>query len=410
MDRFKVLIIEDDKTANEQLAKVVKKEGFEVIAAMNGKEGLKRFTEEKPDIVITDLKMPEMDGMEVMHTIKSSSPEMPLIVITAFGETDTVISAIREGALDYLKKPLDIDQLSIALGRAKEKVSELKKTIPYPTLLLAEDEKATRERLARILENEGWEVFQASNGEEAIELFQRHKIDVVLLDIKMPKKDGLQTLHEMRNLTDDFEAVILTGYGDESNAIQALRDGAINFLRKPIDLDQMIIAVEKANEKLSTSRALRFRTRELILSREIIAKITAEKQIVVDVREHILKQEATHYAQSLLEAIPVSMVVINRDMCITYINSNLKGALGYSPEDIDETFMAKLKKIGINNISKDTIIEISKKLFDAEEGSIEKIYTSKYAYLILTKITIIDMGRIDDVVLIALRGERAMAN
>lgn len=82
-----------------------------------------------------------------------------------------------------------------------------------------EDEETTRTRLGRVLEKENWKVFLASDGEEGVKIFTENKIDVALIDIKMPKKDGLQTLHELRGITDDFEAIVLTGYGDESAAI-----------------------------------------------------------------------------------------------------------------------------------------------------------------------------------------------
>ena len=92
--------------------------------------------------------------------------------------------------------------------------------------------------------------------------------------IQMPKKNGLELLHELRTMTTDFEAIIFSGFGDEKSAVQAMRDGAINFILKPIDLDQLVISVERAMERLKTSRALKYRNRELELTREVIASMT----------------------------------------------------------------------------------------------------------------------------------------
>lgn len=405
MEKYKVLVIEDDETAREQLAKVIQKEGFEVVVTEDGRVGLEIFKNERPEIVITDLKMPGIDGLEVMRTVRRFSTNVPIILITAYGETDTAISALREGALDYLKKPLDLDLLILSLGRAKEKIFEYKKVPLFPNLLLADDEEMTRRRIARVLEKEGWKVFQASDGEEAMNVFQQTKIDIVLLDIKMPKKDGLQTLHEMRNITDDFEVIILTGYGDESSAIQAMRDGAINFLKKPIDLDQMIVAVEKAIEKLTSDRALKYRIRELELAQEIIAKITAEKEIVVDIRSY--QKQAGDFAQKLLDAIPVGLVVLDKEMKIRYANRHFAEVIEYQTEQIDEEFIKRLGKAGgIRELSYDSLMSTVNKLFESPIGTLESINIGKDAYLTLTTMTILSEEKEENVALIAIRGEK----
>ena len=405
MEKYRVLVIEDDETAREQLARVIQKEGFEVVTAEDGQVGLKIFRKEKPEIVITDLRMPGVDGLEVMRTVRKLSTNVPIILITAFGETDIAISALREGAMDYLKKPLDIDLLSLALGRAREKIIDYKETFPFPNLLLADDEEVPRKRLARVLEREGWKVLQAEDGEDALNIFQQTKIDIVLLDIKMPKKDGLQALHEMRGITDDFEAIILTGYGDESSAIQAMRNGAINFLKKPIDLDQMVVAVEKAIEKINSDRALTYRTRELELAKEVIAKITADKEIVIDVRKGTW-QPADNFAQKLLDAIPVGLVVLNKDMKVRYANSHVTKAIESQSEKIDEEFLQSLDKIGIRELSYESLVSTVNKLFEAPMGTFEKISIGKYAYLTLTTMTILGDEKKENVVLVLMRGER----
>lgn len=405
MEEFKVLVIEDDDTAREQLAKVIRKEGYQVLVAEDGRVGVELFKKELPEIVITDLKMPGIDGLEVMHTVRRLSTNAQIILVTAFGEADTAISALREGALDYLKKPLDLDQLTLALGRAREKLIEYKNRAVFPSLLLAEDEEKTRERLVRVLGKEGWKVFSVGDGEEAMNVFEENKIDIVLLDIKMPKKDGLQALHEMRGITDDFEAIILTGYGDESSAIQALRDGAINFLKKPIDLDQMILAVEKAIEKLYSDRALKYRTREVELATQIIGRITAENQLLIDLSRRIPKS-AKDFAQKLLQTIPLGVLALDKDMTILYMNPHLARAVEYQSEKVDEEFVKRLGKMGIKSLSYESLMSTVNRLSAASGGTIETISTGKYSYITLVPMKIIREDKEETAVLITMRGER----
>ncbi|MBC8412095.1 response regulator, partial [bacterium] len=91
------------------MKKVIEKEGYETFIASGGREGMEIFAREDPDLVITDLMMPDMDGMEVMHLVKKASPGTEVILITGYGEYEMAVQALREGALDYLKKPIDID-------------------------------------------------------------------------------------------------------------------------------------------------------------------------------------------------------------------------------------------------------------------------------------------------------------
>ena len=341
MEEFKVLLVEDDVDTGKRLATAVRKAGFHVEVAEDGEAGLALYKNAPTEILITDLKMPGLDGLELMRAVKKISPHVQIILMTAFGETDTAVSAIREGALDYLKKPLDLNELAVALGRAKEKIAELRKREFVPALLLAEDEDGVRERLAGELEKEGWRVFPAGDGDEALHVFIKEKIDIVILDINMPKKNGLQALHEMRAMNDDFEAIILTGHGDQDSAIQALRDGAINFLKKPIDLEQMILAVEKGIEKLQIERSLKYRTRDLELATEIIGTVTMENQILVDLRSSV-PLSAKEFAQELIDAMPMGLVVVNKELAIVYINKGVTNPLKYRAEKIDEEFINKL--------------------------------------------------------------------
>ena len=131
MESYKVLVVEDDELIRKQLARVIRKEGFKVVVAEDGQTGLEIFKSERPEILIADLRMPGMNGLELMHEVRSLSVNVQLIVVTGFGEADTAISALHEGALDYLQKPIDLKLLIAALGRAKEKITEYERIFPF---------------------------------------------------------------------------------------------------------------------------------------------------------------------------------------------------------------------------------------------------------------------------------------
>jgi len=405
MEPLRVLVIEDDETARKQMAKAIRKEGYQVLTAEDGRAGLDIFEKERPEIVLTDLKMPGIGGLEVMQTVKRLSPNVQVVLITAFGGVDTAILALREGVLDYLTKPLDLDQLTVVLGRASEKVKEFKEGDSFPTLLLADDDEKTRKRLAKVLADESWIVIQAGTGREAVDVFDREKVDVAILDIKMPELDGLEALHEMRSISDDFEAIILTGYGDEASAIQALRDGAMNFLKKPVDIDQLILSAQKALEKLQSARSLKYRTRELQLATQVIGRITTENKLFVDLRSTVPKA-TLEFAEQLLDAIPIGLLGVDQDMNVLYMNRSCTQPLGDQPEKVDEEFLRKLATIGIKNLTLELLKTTVDRIAGSSIGTIETISTGKYSYISLVPLKVSRESGEQNVVMIILRGER----
>src|SRR3989304_2501492 len=116
----KVLVVDDEQSIRESLSFILQKEGYEVEEAPNGQEAYKKVSETPPDIVITDIEMPGMKGVELLEKISQVSPQTFVIIITAYGSIETAIKALRMGAYDYILKPLDFDELVLRLRRLME--------------------------------------------------------------------------------------------------------------------------------------------------------------------------------------------------------------------------------------------------------------------------------------------------
>ena len=114
----KILIIDDEAHLCWALEKGLNQEGYQVVTATRGKQGLELIQNEIPSLVILDLKMPEMDGLEVLVKAKDMFPELPIIMITAHGSIDTAIEAMKLGAIDYITKPFDLDELKLVVKQA----------------------------------------------------------------------------------------------------------------------------------------------------------------------------------------------------------------------------------------------------------------------------------------------------
>jgi len=121
MAQERILVVEDDSSMSFFLSEAMKKEGYHVDAVTSGEVALERIVQDRFNVVILDLKLPSMDGMEVLSNIKVTNPEMVVIMITAHGSKDIAIEAIRKGAYDYFTKPLDINEMRVVVKRALER-------------------------------------------------------------------------------------------------------------------------------------------------------------------------------------------------------------------------------------------------------------------------------------------------
>lgn len=116
--KFNILIIDDEKNIREGLAESMELEGYNPILAKDGKEGLERISRGDIDLVITDLRMPLVSGEEVLEQVNAQSPGLPVIVLTGHGSIDSAVDAMRNGAYDFLTKPLNLDRLALIVKRA----------------------------------------------------------------------------------------------------------------------------------------------------------------------------------------------------------------------------------------------------------------------------------------------------
>jgi len=141
----RILLIDDEPDLLRVLARSLKADGHEVATALNGPEGLSAFAGQRPAIVITDIRMPGMSGIEVLKRIKEREPDAEVIIITGHGDMDNAVEALHFGASDFITKPFRGETLAIAIRRAEEKIDLRQRLREYTLDLEGKIEKATRE-------------------------------------------------------------------------------------------------------------------------------------------------------------------------------------------------------------------------------------------------------------------------
>jgi DNA-binding NtrC family response regulator len=120
-DPFRILVVDDEPAQRELVGGFLRKHGFDVVEAGSGREAVARFKEESFDLVLTDQRMPDLSGLDVLEAVRSTSPEAAVVIMTAYGTIETAVSAVKAGAADYLTKPLNLDDLLHRVYRVRER-------------------------------------------------------------------------------------------------------------------------------------------------------------------------------------------------------------------------------------------------------------------------------------------------
>src|SRR6516225_5142545 len=234
----RVLVIDDDATARELIADHLKAEGFSVVTAAGGREGLKRAKELRPTAITLDVMMPDLDGWSVLAALRQDPElaEIPVIMITIVDEHRRGIAL---GAAGYLTKPIDRERLH-------RLVTRFRASTPPTRVLLVEDDAVQRERMRGWLEGPHWAVREAANGREALDRLKEDKPDVILLDLMMPEMDGFAVVAALQKKADwrDIPVIVITALDLDAKDRERLNAGVQFVLVKerfrPADLVERV--------------------------------------------------------------------------------------------------------------------------------------------------------------------------
>ncbi|WP_244937351.1 hybrid sensor histidine kinase/response regulator, partial [Methylobacterium crusticola] len=199
-----VLVVDDDPATRDLLARFLQKEGFQVATAADGREGLEQARALRPRVILLDVTMPRMDGWSVLRALRAD-PELgatPVIMVTVLDEQNLAFSL---GATDYLHKPVE-------WGHLKEAMERFRPAIHEGPVLVVDDDPDVRERMATLLQREGWRVACAEHGRAGLEAVAARKPGLILLDLMMPEMDGFGFLRALRARPEwrDIPVVVLT--------------------------------------------------------------------------------------------------------------------------------------------------------------------------------------------------------
>ena len=241
-EKTRGLVVDGDAALARTTALILKRKGFAVDVALDGFAAIQQIEQYPFDIVLLDIRMPGMNGVETYKRLKVLQPDIAAIMMTGFSVEERRQTSLREGALAVLTKPFDIERMIKLIEDAMQQVKLL--------ALVVDDYPDTCALLARILQQKGYTIGYAESGEHAIALVKQQKYDLILIAVKLPAMDGLQTCLAIRKL-DPAVTVVMTGYRAEVDTLveTALPRSTYACLYKPFEAEQVLALVEEIGRK-----------------------------------------------------------------------------------------------------------------------------------------------------------------
>lgn len=232
------MLVDDDLRVREMFYNLFSRKGYKVFTAAAAQEGIELINQVNPDLVLMDIKMPKMDGIQALKKIREMGVTTRVVMLSAAGEVEAEREARVFGASGFLRKALDVDIIAKAVDEIlKERPDSGKEE--NRKILIVDDDLRIREILEKFLAKKGFEPITAASGEEALEKMAKEGPIAVLSDIKMPGMDGIMLLKKIREISEGIGVIMITGVGDEDMARQAIELGAYDYIVKPLDFDYL---------------------------------------------------------------------------------------------------------------------------------------------------------------------------
>lgn len=256
----KILLIEDEQALADVLEAKLKKEGHDMKVCYDGEAGYEEIKNWQPDLILLDIVMPKMDGYEVLEKMNEEGVKIPVIIISNSGQPVEIEKTKKLGAIDHLIKtqfePKEVIEKvqkylnsrdggsgSTGEGESAEDEEEIKprkedsaKDQNGIKVMLVEDDSFLRDICAKKLSKEGFEVYEAIDGEEALKNVEKIKPDIVLLDIILPAIDGFEVLEKIKASSvvevQKVPVIMLSNLGQKDDIDKAIKMGANDYMVK----------------------------------------------------------------------------------------------------------------------------------------------------------------------------------
>jgi len=236
MTNTSVLLVDDEPNMLRTLSAILSREGYDVTTADDGEQAVELCRQRSFDVVLMDVRMPNLDGVEAFRRIRRHREGVRVILMSAFGEAELKEAALNDGAIAFIDKPLDIEHVIRLIADAAE-----------TAILVVEDDETTAASLHDSLVQRNYHVTIVGSPHDALEMVEQIKFDIIFIDVNLPTMNGLELYLAIKQITPSSVAVMLADMQDEFIRIarEAVQQTAYTVINKPIDLDELFALLKK---------------------------------------------------------------------------------------------------------------------------------------------------------------------
>ncbi|HUO62283.1 MAG TPA: response regulator [Terriglobales bacterium] len=255
----RILLVDDEPEVLEILNEYLAEQGFAVRTAMEGNEALVEAKRWTPKAVLLDVMMPNIGGLEILERMRQINPGIVAILMSGQSSAIEVLATAGLRVAGTFPKPLNLPEVLATLEQAGVVPSRIQNgdddgpARPRGDIMVVDDVADVREVLAEYLELKGFDVRQASSGEEGLEKVAESRPDVVLLDLGLPGLSGIETLRRLKSDNPALCVIVVSGNQDQDLAQKALAMGAADYVPKPVDFGylQTILAIHGHEDQIT---------------------------------------------------------------------------------------------------------------------------------------------------------------
>jgi CheY-like chemotaxis protein len=231
----RVLVVDDEESMRITLAANLELEGHEVVEAASGEEALRKVRERPVDVVLADIRMPGLHGVELHRHLRREQPGLPVVLMTAFAQESLVEDALAEGVFTVMHKPFDVAHLLRTLRHAAR----------GPEVLVVDDSEDVAEATVEGLRLCGVRAQAVYDGDVALERMRSGKIDVCVVDLVMPGVTGPQVVERLRGAGQPVAIIAVSGHDVPEMMRQVAALGDVACMRKPISIRELAQAIAR---------------------------------------------------------------------------------------------------------------------------------------------------------------------
>lgn len=313
--KTRILTVDDSRTVHILVKKAFQNCGVEILKASNGVEGLSVASKEVPDLILLDITMPVMDGVEMLTRLKGDPQlkQIPVVMLTAEGGRDAVIKIAKMGIRDYMVKPFAEDKLLEKVGRIVDLNREAKeKTILDPlNLLVVEDKPVIVEAIKEGLSHLPWQFVVAGDTPEGFERFQDRDYDLVLISLSLGGDSGFELfkkIQQAKRKTPVIGMVVKTDTDRQHKALQAGFDGMIT---KPLDVIELEMRACRIMGIDTSPRYFKFESDHLLVKLPPDANMARVSEITGFIKDKVSEAVDSGYKTVIIDASDLKGLDVN---------------------------------------------------------------------------------------------------